>query len=989
MINNLVKTCDQQAGNAGGECRRWLGESMMEIPRATYRIQFGPEFGFREAREIVPYLARLGVSHLYASPIFKARRGSRHGYDIVDPNQLDPRLGTTQDFDALIEELHRNGMFYIQDIVPNHLAYDSDNWMLMDVLETETTPIFLSFFDIQWAGEDGRGGGRLLAPFLASPYHECLANGEIRITLDETGLGVTYSDTRLPLRISSYPHVLGRGLTLSSPGDPGQAGEGSLGPLAELIRTFEAMAASTSVSDHYEVIPRLKQELWKLYRTPGEIRDHIDNTLDTLNRSGALPGRNLLDDLLSRQRYKLAFRHGTEEEINYRRFFTVKTLISVNMQYPQVFEYLHRLVLDLVNAGKISGLRIDHIDGLYDPAAYLESLSKRAVDAYIIVEKVLSPGEDLPTRWKTHGTTGYDFLNRLNGLFCDPSGNAALSRIFRDFTAVSDSYEDIVYESKRLILESYMGSELCQLERLARTALESIEGRCGHPDAPCGHPGGRSDFPEAKIKETLVEIIASFPAYRTYGDLDGLSDDDLAVWRSALDEALRRRGDLAAEIEAFERAVMAAAQALILRLQQYTGPAMAKGSEDTALYLYNRLVSLNEVGGDPGKFGVSIGEFHGFIERRLESWPASMSTTSTHDTKRGEDARARINVLSEIPAEWEARVTAWRTMNRKHTGKNNGCTTPDANLEYLIYQSLVGAWPFEAPDSAGSASAAGDLEIFVHRMRVFAVKAAREAKTRTSWDHPDKSTEDAIVNFIEAILDESRAGDFLSDFRSFEEEVSHYGILNSLSQTLIKLAAPGVPDIYQGSELWNLSLVDPDNRRPVDFPTLEKHLGDILEAYRHDPLRAVGDLLSSPADGRLKLFVTYASLKARKENIAVFSEGSYIPIESSGEFGRHVVAFARIHGDRTALAVAPRLLTGMVEPDEMPLGDEVWKDTEIVLPDALSSGPAASRSVGWAWRNVITGEVIAAEGTLRLAEVLRHFPVALLLSSRKGIDEKR
>ncbi len=932
----------------------------MEIPRATYRIQFGPEFGFGEAKDIVSYLAKLGVSHFYASPIFAACRGSSHGYDIVDPNQLNPVLGTTGDLDALIEALHQNGMLYIQDIVPNHLAYDSDNWMLMDVLETETTPIFSSFFDIQWAGEKDRGMGRVLAPFLARPYHECLADGEIRLTLDEAGLGVIYSGMRLPLRIGSYPHLLGHGLTLSSFDDPGG---GALLPLVEIIRTFEALLASTGVSDHYEVIPRLKQELWSLYRTSGEVRDHIDRTLDTFNRSGALPGRNLLDDLLSGQRYKLAFKCGTDDEINYRRFFTINTLISVNMQYAQVFEYLHRLTLELVDAGKISGLRIDHIDGLYDPAAYLENLRARAGDAYIVVEKVLSPGEDLPAGWKIQGTTGYDFLNRLNGLFCDSTGEGGLGAMFRDFAAVTNSYEHIVYESKRLILESYMRSEISQLARLTREALRSLEGRCEHS--------------ETRLREVLVEVIASFPVYRTYDDPNGLSEEDEKVWLLALQRARKRGGHLAAEIEGLGKIIKAcsrseakrtastAAQALILRLQQYTGPAMAKGFEDTALYLYNRLISLNEVGGSPGRFGDSVEEFHAFNEKRHVSWPSSMSTTSTHDTKRGEDARARINVLSEIPAEWEARVRAWRAMNSRHTAKCEGRVTPDANLEYLIYQSLIGAWPFGSSDHEG----------FTGRMKAFAVKAAREAKARTSWDDPDGCTEEAIESFVEAILDESRTGDFLTDFRRFMEKVSHYGVLNSLSQTLIKLASPGVPDIYQGSELWNLSLVDPDNRRPVDFHMFEKHLDEILETYREDPLGTVADLLSSPGDGRLKLFLTHRGLLARKENIAVFSEGSYIPIESRGEFGRHVVAFARSHGSGTALAVAPRLLTGVVKTDELPLGDKAWGDTQIVLPDTLSSGSGASR-----WHHAITGEVIATEGTLRLAEVLRHFPVALLLS---------
>ncbi len=930
------------------------------MPRATYRIQFSPEFGFSEARDIVSYLSKLGVSHLYASPIFAARKGSCHGYDIVDPNRLNPVLGTVDDFDALIGELHRSGLLYIQDIVPNHLAYDSDNWMLMDLLEAETTPIFHSFFDIQWTGEEGRGMGRVLAPFLARPYHECLADGEIRLTLDEAGLGVTCSDTRLPLRIGSYPHVLGYGLALSSPDDPGG---GALQPLVEIIRTLETLLTSTGVSDHCEAIPRIKQQLWKLYRTFDEVRDHIDETLETFNRSGVLPGRNLLDDLLSGQRYKLAQRKGTSDEINYRRFFTLNTLISVNMQYAQVFEYLHRLTLELVDAGKISGLRIDHIDGLHDPAAYLEALRARARDAYVVVEKILSPGEDLPAGWQAQGTTGYDFLNRLNGLFCDSTGATEFSKLFRNFTAVTDPCEDIVYESKRFIVEHYMRSETSILTTLTRKVSITL--------------GAAIRVTDDELRVALIEVLACFPVYRTYGNSEGISEQDAERWETAIEQAKLRRPDLGMAIEGLKTLLgrysndygSRIADVLLghyfMRLQQYTAPVMAKGFEDTSFYRYNRLISLNEVGGNPGQFGVSLEEFHEFNEKRRASWPSSMSTTSTHDTKRGEDARARINVLSEMPAEWEARVNAWRAMNRQHTFRCKSRATPDANLEYLLYQSLVGAWPFDSSDFEG----------FVSRMKTFAVKAAREAKTRTSWDHPDACSEKAVEGFVERILQVSEANAFLRDFEKFEKKISHYGILNSLSQTLLKIAAPGVPDIYQGSELWDLNLVDPDNRRPVDFGMRAAHLDSITEAYLEDPLRTIEDLLSCPEDGRAKLFLTHRGLLARKENIAILSRGSYIPIESSGELSRHVVAFARSHDTGTALDVAPRFLTGVVEPDEMPLGDKAWGNTEILLPGTPASGPVASR-----WQDAITGGVLATEGTLRLAEVLKHFPVALLFS---------
>jgi (1->4)-alpha-D-glucan 1-alpha-D-glucosylmutase len=636
-------------------------------------------------------------------------------------------------------------------------------------------------------------------------------------------------------------------------------------------------------------------------------------------------------------------------------------------------------------------LRVDHIDGLQDPSAYINRLRERIGGAYTVTEKVLSADETLPRTWRADGTTGYDFLNRLNGLFCDSKRASDFDRLYARFSGMepdeAPSFAATAYESKRFILEHYMISETEMLKRLTRVVRLAIEAddsaaaeqhfaREPHPGGekyPAGEPRAGDD----QLRQALTEVLSRFPIYRTYGDHAGISARDAAIWREAIDAASLARPELRPavgtlrdlfELYAEDRASGVTEdllRAYFMRLQQYTGPVMAKGLEDTAFYRYNRLISLNEVGGNPANFGTDLEDFHSFNRDRLAAWPHSMSAVSTHDTKRGEDARARINVLSEMPAEWEARVKTWRRLNEKHAANLGGAIYPDPNLEYLLYQSLVGAWTAEEADSAD----------FVERMKGFALKAAREAKVHTRWDVTSPEHERALESFVEAILDESRSADFLADFREFMAGITHYGILNSLSQMLLMIAAPGVPDIYQGCELWNLSLVDPDNRRPVDFSRRETYLEQITEALAGDRLEAIAGLLASPTDGRMKLLLTQLGLKARKENIAVFTEGSYIPIESSGKLRRHVIAFARSHGSGKVIAIAPRLMTGVVEVGKMPLGEGVWGDTEFKLAGELSDGTEPSR-----WLNAITGEVLAAEGTLRLGRVLKHFPVALLLS---------
>jgi (1->4)-alpha-D-glucan 1-alpha-D-glucosylmutase len=860
----------------------------MRIPTATYRIQFNSTFGFGAAKAIANYLAELGISDLYASPIFKARAGSTHGYDVVDPNQLNPELGTEETFEALLQELKQYEMGWLQDIVPNHMAYDSQNKYLMDILENGPDSLYVDYFDIAWSApivnDISNTREPILAPLLGQFYGECLENGEIQLKYDENGFSVNYYSLSLPLKLESYATFLTQNLGKLS------KNLGRRHPifvrLLGILYMVKNIPVETTANQRKDQAEFVKGLLWELYTDHEEVRTFIDENLQLFNgEPGKSESFNLLDSLLSEQFFRLSFWKVGAEEMNYRRFFTVNELISVRVEQLKVFKHTHDLICKYVNEGKFTGLRIDHIDGLYDPTQYLERLREIAGDTYITVEKILQPGEELPDNWAIQGTSGYEFLNYINGTFCQTENQEKFTQIYQELTGFKTPFEQLVADKKHLIIERNLAGDIDNLAVLLKKIASKY--RYGN------------DFTVNGLKRALAEVLSRFPVYRTYVNQEGMAESDRAYVQEVIESAKPYTPFLHNELNFIEKLLLleyedSLTQAekdqwlyFVMRVQQYTGPLMAKGVEDTALYVYNRFISLNEVGGNPEHFGISTSEFHDFNHKRQARWIHAMSTTATHDTKRGEDIRARLNVLSEIPEEWQKQVSNWYEINRSRKKNiNKNFFMPDKNDEYLFYQTLVGVFPFLEHEYASC----------VERVKDYVLKAIREAKVHTAWLRENSTYENAFTDFVTAVLEPSEQNQFLKEFRPFQEKIAYYGIFNSLSQTLLKIASPGIPDIYQGTELWDFSLVDPDNRRPVDFETRQSYLKAIKEQVKTDIFKLIDDLFATKENGRIKLFLIFQALKARNEHLKVFQEGSYLPLEVHGKFKEHIIGFARSDG---------------------------------------------------------------------------------------------
>lgn len=928
----------------------------MRIPTATYRIQFNSAFKFEAATAIVPYLAELGISDLYASPIFRARTGSSHGYDVVDPTQLNPELGNSNDFETLIQALQTRQMGWLQDIVPNHMAYDSQNQWLMDVLENGPSSDYVEYFDIAWNSPFENSKEPILVPLLGNFYGECLENGELQIRYEQNGLSVNYYNLSIPLKLESYAtfltHNLGKLARSLGRKDP------NFIKLLGILYLLRNIAGETGKQrqDQAEFVKGL---LWELYSDNAEVKAFIEDNLNIFNGEKGKPESfNLLDALLTDQFFRLSYWKVGAEEMNYRRFFTVNELISVKVEELKVFNSTHDLICKLVKEGKFTGIRIDHIDGLYDPTQYLERLREKLGDVYITVEKILQLGENLPPIWDIQGTSGYDYLNFVNGIFCKLDHQEKFDRIYQSSTGFLKEFEEVIAEKKHLIIDKNLAGDIDNLSFL----LKRISGRYRYGN----------DFTINGLKRAIAEVLTRFPIYRTYTNSGGLLEDDRTYIQEVIQIAKEHTPLLIYELNFIEKLLLLQYEDTlsqsekdqwlywVMRVQQYTGPLMAKGVEDTALYVYNRLLSLNEVGGEPAQFGISLSEFHRFNQVRQEQWSEAMSATSTHDTKRGEDVRARMNVLSEIPEAWQKQVQTWSELNRRHKVRNKGAEFPDRNDEYAFYQTLIGAFPFDELELAS----------FTDRVKDYMLKAIREAKVYTAWLRPNPNYENACLNFVDAVLERSKQNRFLQEFLPFQKRIAFYGILNSLSQTLIKITSPGIPDFYQGTELWDLSLVDPDNRRPVDFALRQKYLTEIQQHIQADLSGFIPRLLETKEDGRIKLFLTIQALKTRTTYLEVFQQGTYIPLEVEGKFQDHIFAFARRTDQTTSITITPRFYTSLVEPDTYPIGEQIWSDTCLKLPTETSS----------TWRDTITNQTIQANGSLSIGQALQHFPVALLVS---------
>ncbi len=936
------------------------------IPSSTYRAQLTPKFGFAAAADIVPYLNRLGIGDLYCSPVMTARPGSTHGYDVTDPLCLNPELGGEDDFARLVETLHKHGMGMLLDIVPNHMAASPLNAWWLDVLENGPSSEFADFFDVEW-DPPGPGGleNRILLPILGSPYGETLENGEIQVGVGKEAYHLRYYETELPLATTSFaPLMRARSdeirQALGAQSEDWRAYE-------RLIRLVENVPNRASSEPHLierrrAIREELNRELSRLRQNPA-VAQQLDSAVSEINGTPGVPRSfDALDQIIAAQAYRLAFWQLAREQINYRRFFDINDLVSVRVEDENVFQTTHRRVLELVRDGRVNGLRIDHVDGLWDPEGYLTRL-QHSLDGegdnrtYVVVEKILSNREALPENWAVAGTTGYDFTSALNGLMVDQSGLARIDQTYRDVTGSSPDFPAMVYDAKRrVLLESFAANIESLTSMLAQIAEIDRHGR---------------DLTFASLRDAIVEVTAALAVYRTYVNNLTVSDRDRGWIEDAVNRSQSRRPDLRHTFTFLRRVLLLEFPnyipdenqddwlRFVMRWQQITGPAMAKGSEDTALYQYNRLVSLNEVGGHPDIPGVSVEEFHAHNQFIAERWPHTLNATSTHDTKRSEDVRARIAVLSEIPDKWDRALRRWREMNAGQRPVRNATPIPDANVEMLIYQSLIGAWPLLHQE----------LDAFQQRIKDYLIKASREAKTHTSWVEIDTVYENALMTFVDALFDPEQSGEFLSDLELLVRDIGRIGAINSLSQTLLKLTVPGTPDTYQGTELWDLSLVDPDNRRPVDYHARQRGLDSLTRN------RQLDSMLADWRDGLPKLFLTHQVLALRRRLPYLFAFGDYVPLEVDGTRADHVVAFARRHGNATIIVVAPVHVANLVEHEDTLSLEQNWQETSIRVPFAAPES----------FTNHLGGEDVHAErrdGEFRLmvSKVLRTFPGGLLIS---------
>jgi (1->4)-alpha-D-glucan 1-alpha-D-glucosylmutase len=941
------------------------------VPRATYRLQMHHDFTFRHAAAIVPYLAELGVSDLYASPYLLARPGSLHGYDIVDHTRLNPEIGTDDDHTRLTGRLREHGMGHLLDIVPNHMGIGADNRWWWDVLENGPSSPYAPYFDIDWQPYKPELEGKVLLPVLGDQYGAVLERGELKLVYDDGAFRLEYFAHRFPAAPAPTAAVLRQALALlDGVLDEEHPDRMELESIATALERLPARRRTDppSVAERRRERRVTRRRLSGLYQLSPQVAQALDRAVAVFNGDPADPRSfDHLDRMLDEQGYRLAFWRVAAEEINYRRFFDVNELAGVRVELPRVFEDTHRLVLRLVREGKVTGLRIDHPDGLFHPRAYLRELQAETagVDAkepfYVVVEKILTGEEELPADWACAGTVGYEFLNHLNGLFVDPAAAEAMELAYRRFAHSRDLFGDLVYQKKRLILRTSLVSELTVLTTLlSRLSERSRRSR---------------DFTWGSLREALRDVVACFPVYRTY--IDAHAGEVTARDRDYVDRAVRharrRNPGVSASIFEFIRSVLllrwpesldeAAREEharFVMKFQQLTGPVMAKGVEDTAFYVFNRLVSLNEVGGEPDRFGVPPDELHAWLLERAERWPHALSASSTHDTKRSEDVRARINVLSEIPDLWEERVRRWAELNAEKRPAEEGEPVPDRNDEYLLYQTLVGAWPLGGTEDQAH-------QDFVARVQRYMDKATREAKVHTSWINPNEAYDRGLAEFVAAILSREGGSEFLDDFLAFQPVVARLGMVNALAQTLVKLTAPGVPDVYQGQEIWDFSLVDPDNRRPVDYEVRRTMLAELKGRVTEDDLRELcRELVEGWEDGRIKLYVTMTALGLRNALPHVYTGGEYLPLAASGDRADHVFAFARRGGGDAVVTIVPRLVATLTRERDFALPDgETWKGTSLALP--------AGR-----WRSVFTGEHFECDGELPLDRVLGGFPVALL-----------
>jgi len=947
-----------------------------EFPASTYRLQLNRDFTFAKAQAIISYLADLGISHCYTSPILAAGKDSSHGYDTSDFTKINPELGGEDGYNAFAKELSRNQLGHILDFVPNHMGIaDSKNNWWQDVLENGRWSPYAEFFDIEWNPAKAELKDKILLPILGDQYGVVLEQGDLCLGFEKGIFFLKYFEHHLPINPQSAPIVLAHDLENLqkefSDDDP------------EILEFLSIVSALGRLPSGGKISPEKigertreknvnRDRLERLWNESPRVRRHIQTNLKIFNGTkGQADSFDPLHRLLEKQVYRLSNWRTAVHEINYRRFFDINHLVGIRVENPAVFHQMHSLILRLIGQGKISGLRLDHIDGLFDPAAYLNRLQEEVLfeyvwqneqfkhrnprlikemvrqwreaesindpagperrPMYLAIEKILTGAESLPEHWAVHGTSGYDFMNDLNGLFVDASNEKNFSKIYTRFTGINTPFQEIVYHSKKLIMQTALTSELNILVRALNNISEDDR--------------RYRDFTLNSLREALREVVACFPIYRTYIDAEGSDPNDTETLEKSIARAKSLNPAMESTIFDFikDTVLFSASKTVsekkddhrrdfVMKLQQFTGPVQAKGLEDTAFYRYNRLISLNEVGGQPQRFGLSVSGFHARNHKRQKNWPLTMTATATHDHKRGEDARARINILSEIPDDWRKAIRRWALLNRSKRSLVDGEYAPDRNDEYLFYQTLVGMWPAADPS----------LENIKTRLVRYMHKAGKEAKVHTSWINPNNAYDEATEKFIDKALKPSRSNRFLDSFLTFQKRISRMGAINSLAQVVLKITSPGVPDTYQGRELWDFSLVDPDNRQPVDYDLLKRLLKNLQPLLAFPGGMNAGrraetllNMLDHWESGQIKMFVTACCLRFRRDHPDLFLEGDYLPLNVAGEQADHVVAFARQKKGKFSITVAPRRVASLMEPELKWPVKSVWDETHIILPPGL------------------------------------------------------
>ncbi|MCX2740099.1 malto-oligosyltrehalose synthase [Pontibacter anaerobius] len=897
---------------------------MTYIPSATYRVQTSPKFKLSDIKQIIPYLHELGISTIYSAPFFCARPGSEHGYDVTAPYDVNPEVGTQKELQEISLELKQRSMGWLQDIVPNHMAFHPDNVWLMDVLEKGPQSHFYTFFDIDFHHPDFNG--QVMVPFLGEPLEKVLEQNQLELKLSEKGISLNYYDNMYPVSVSSYRTLLEEALQVS--GNPEVTPQAAQS-LKELALHEQEESINPAAWGNFKK---------KIFRSVA-LRQALEQVLQSINGKD-----KKLRKLLQKQHFILCHWQETEKQINYRRFFTINDLICLRMEHPEVFEQYHQFIKMLCDQELVQGLRVDHVDGLFDPTTYLKRLRRLAgPEQYVVVEKILEGEEHLPENWPIQGNSGYDFLAWVSNLYTYQNAREQITQTYsRLVPGAATDYEQLVFDKKMFILTNYMQGELENLLRLLQERqLIPLE-------------------PEEQWRQALAVMLAAWPVYCIYSNNLPINKEEMKVVNAAFEEAHKQAPQLKEQLQHLHTLFTVTPEDteesqhhklyFVMRSQQFTGPLAAKGVEDTTFYNYNRLISLNEVGNSPDIFYLEPQDFHERMQYRQRTYPHSINATATHDTKRGEDARLRLNVLTELAEEWEQKAQHWLEISRKYTSK------PVENDLYFLLQTLLGVMPLNEEMD----------DTLVKRVQEYLEKALREAKNNSDWSAPNEQYEQAMKDLVPQLLLHDE--DFMHSFQPFFLKVAHYGWLYSLGQTLLKLTCPGVPDVYQGTELWDLSLVDPDNRRPVDYDMHRRYLQELQQAEEQSIEKLHEALLHHPENGKVKLYLLHKALTTRRELQTLFARSEYMPLQVQGPKKEHLLAFARHHQGQWVLVAVPLQLVSLVGSHDQPLGHEVWQDTIILLPDKAPQ----------AWQQVLGKGTVNASPALPVAEVFKTFPVALL-----------